>query len=38
MRDRVEQALKLLNDTVKPVHAYNPLVNIEASAEQETRA
>ncbi len=33
-----EQALKLLNDGVKPVHAYNPLVNIDAPAEQETRA
>jgi hopanoid biosynthesis associated radical SAM protein HpnH len=33
-----EQALKLLNDSVKPVHAYNPLVNIEAPAEQETSA
>jgi hypothetical protein len=33
-----EQALKLLNDNVKPVHAYNPLVNIEEPTEQETRA
>src|SRR5207244_8754086 len=33
-----EQALKLLSDTVKPVHAYNPLVHIEATAQQETRA
>jgi len=33
-----EQALQMLSEIVKPVHAYNPLVNIEGTAEQETRA
>jgi hopanoid biosynthesis associated radical SAM protein HpnH len=35
-----EEALLLLNETVKPVHAYNPLVQIEGNPEklEETRA
>ncbi len=35
-----EEALLLLNEPVKPVHAYNPLVQIEANPEklEETRA
>jgi hypothetical protein len=33
-----EQALQMLSEIVKPVHAYNPLVNIEGTADQETRA
>jgi len=35
-----ESALKLLNEEVRPVHAFNPLVQIESSATplEETRA
>jgi hypothetical protein len=35
-----EEALLLLNEPVKPVHAYDPLVQIEGSPEklEETRA
>jgi hopanoid biosynthesis associated radical SAM protein HpnH len=31
-------ALELLNEPVRPMHAYNPLVQIKAPAEQETNA
>jgi hopanoid biosynthesis associated radical SAM protein HpnH len=31
-------ALKLLDEPVRPVHTYNPLVQIETSSEQEMRA
>jgi hypothetical protein len=30
-------ALSLLDEPVRPVHAFNPLVQIEASAAEETR-
>ncbi|HEU5234608.1 MAG TPA: adenosyl-hopene transferase HpnH [Terriglobales bacterium] len=33
-----EGALKLLNDPVRPVHAFNPLVQIETNSEQLTRS
>src|SRR5437868_3749449 len=33
-RHKDEHALKLLNEHVKPVHSYNPLVQIEESASQ----
>jgi hopanoid biosynthesis associated radical SAM protein HpnH len=39
-RHKDEHALKLLNDTVRPVHSYNPLVQIEEASSQfeETNA
>ncbi len=39
-RHKDEHALKLLNDAVRPVHSYNPLVQIEESSSQmeETNA
>jgi hypothetical protein len=33
-RHKDEHALKLLNEHVRPVHSYNPLVQIEESASQ----
>jgi hopanoid biosynthesis associated radical SAM protein HpnH len=32
-----ESALRLLDDPVRPVHSYNPLVQIEAEVAEETR-
>jgi hopanoid biosynthesis associated radical SAM protein HpnH len=39
-RHKDEHALKVLNETVRPVHSYNPLVQIEESSSQleETNA
>ena len=39
-RHKDEHALRLLNDAVRPVHSYNPLVQIEESSSQmkETNA
>jgi hypothetical protein len=31
-------ALKLLEEPVRPVHTYNPLVQIESNSQQEIRA
>src|SRR5450432_3489636 len=33
-RHKDEHAMKLLNDSVRPVHSYNPLVQIEESSSQ----
>jgi hopanoid biosynthesis associated radical SAM protein HpnH len=33
-----ESALRLLDETTRPVHAYNPLVQIETEVAEETRA